>query len=265
MKNFEFKNELYLMPAHTMPSKPTYMAPAEDSITLQINYTTDPEAVQPYLPKGFTATDPAIVNVCFRQFCEPFNAHKPYNVVTFDISAKFEGEVDKEEGIFMFAIWENDFMPIICGREIMGVPKLMAEIPDLRKIGNTYKFSLSEYGTKMIEAEAKNFQKLSDEEMKIECDKMNSGAGMAYKYIPACNGQGADLSYPILLPSTMELKEIWRTTDCKIKIHDVTWEQCPLSQRLIDTLKSFPILEYQDAIYFRYGFERLMADQRKLK
>jgi acetoacetate decarboxylase len=50
-------------------------------------------------------------------------AGRGYNIVFVTVAAKFSGNKDKLEGDYVLVIFENDAIPIITGRELLGAPK----------------------------------------------------------------------------------------------------------------------------------------------
>ena len=165
---FEFEEDQpYIMPAHFGSVTQGWdgkVAHYEDNTALTILYVTERKAVEPLLPPGFTAVDQPVVAVSF-VMCRgvDFMAGGGYNLVAVNVSARFEGKRDKAEGNFALVLWENDFMPIVVGREILGAPKLLADIPDAWARDGKRGFTVSENGTMLLEGEVADLQKLSGE------------------------------------------------------------------------------------------------------
>ena len=249
---FEFeKNQPYVMPAHFGPSTAGWdgkVAHYEDNTALTVLYVTERDAVDALLPPGFSATDPPVVSVSF-VMCRgvDFMAGGGYNLVAVNVSARFEGKRDQAKGNFALVLWENSFMPIVVGREVLGAPKLMADIPDAWIRDAKRGFAVSDNGTLLLEGELSNLAKLDDEALKALVAQMEGQIWMSWKYIPSCDLQGADVSNATALPSDGEIREAWMGQG-KITFHDVAWENAPMSFQVIRALRELPIVEYQAGV-----------------
>ena len=65
-----------------------------------------------------------------------FIAGNGYAMTTFQISSKFNGEVHQIAGDYIPVMFENQTMPILGGREYLGVPKIYADIPPIKLMSN---------------------------------------------------------------------------------------------------------------------------------
>jgi len=262
---FEFeKDQPYIMPAHF--GSPTSgwdgkAAHYEDNTALTVLYATELDAVSALLPPGFVATDPPIVSVSF-VMCRgvDFMAGGGYNLVAVNVSATFEGKRDKVAGNFALVLWENAFMPILVGREVLGAPKLMADIPDAWMRDGKRGFSVSENGTLLLEGEVSDLQKLSDEAVGAMAEQIAAGTWMGWKYVPSCDLRGADVSNATALPAKMDLKEAWMGQG-EVAFHEVAWENAPMSSRVVNTLRELPITQYQGAVMTRGSQDLLIREQ----
>jgi hypothetical protein len=262
---FQFeKGQPYIMPAHF--GSPTEgwdgtVAHYEDNTATTILYVTEREAVEPLLPPGFIAEDPPVVAVT-HVMCRgvDFMAGGGYNLVAINVSARFEGKRDKAEGNFALVLWENSFMPILAGREILGAPKLMADIPDAWMRDDKKGFAVSENGTMLLEGEVSGLTKLDDDGLKAVVAQMEGKIWMGWKYFPSCDFSKADVSYATALPADGELREAWMGQGT-VTFHEVTWEKAPMSSRIINTLRALPIVQYQGAVVTR-GWQELLIHKQ---
>ena len=90
-----------------------------------------------------------------------FMAGGGYNLVRVNAAARFNGKRDKAEGNFSLVMWENEFIPIMMGREVLGVGKLLAEIPDLWHRGDSFGFFAAENGVRLVEGEYSNMKEVA--------------------------------------------------------------------------------------------------------
>jgi hypothetical protein len=258
----------YIMPGHFGSHTEGWdgkVAHYEDNTAITISYVTERDAVTPLLPPGFEATAPAVISVNF-VMCRgvDYMAGRGYNLVSVNVSARFEGERDKAHGNFALVLWENDFFPIMLGREVLGAPKLYADIPDAWMRDGKRGFNASEYGTLLLEGEVWDLKKLSEEEMRALSEGNTGGIWMGWKYIPSCDLRGADVSNATALPSGGEPREIF-VGKGTLTFHEVTWEEAPLSFRAVNTLRKLPVVEYRDAVMTRGSSDLLIHKQHPMK
>ena len=266
---FEFEDgKPYVMPAHFGPSVEGWngkVAHYADNTAMTIMYQTQKEAVSKFLPPGFKPPDEPLISVSF-VMCRgvDFMAGGGYNLVAVNVSADFEGQHDKVSGDFSLIVWENHFLPIVVGREVLGVPKLMAQIPDAWTREGKKGFMVSEDGNLLLEAEVGDLRSASVDELAGINQKSQDGAWMGWKYIPSCDLKTADVSSATILPAKTEITEAWIGTGIVI-FHEVEWKKSPLSARAVKALSRLPVLEYMGAIITRGSQDLLIHQQYLIK
>ena len=266
---FEFKKtKPYVMPAHFGPSVEGWdgkVAHYEENTAITVMYTTEKKAVSQYLPPGFKPTNPPVISVSF-VMCRgvDFMAGGGYNLVAINVSADFKGRQDRASGNFALILWENSFLPIMVGREVLGAPKLMGEIPDAWMRDGKRGFTVSENGNLLLEGEVSNLHKASDEELKIINQQSDAGVWMGWKYIPSCDMKKADISNATALPAKTDIKEAWLGNG-GILFHDVAWEKAPMSARAVNALKHLPVVELQGGIITQGSQDLLIHKQVVMK
>ncbi len=262
---FEFeKGKPYIMPAHFGSADEGWdgkVAHYEDNTAITILYETERDAVSPLLPPGFSAADPPIVSVSF-VMCRgvDFMAGGGYNLVAVNVSATFEGKRDKASGNFALVLWENDFMPIVVGREVLGAPKLMAHIPDAWMRDGRRGFSASENGALLLEGEVSGLAKLDDDGIKAMTAQVEGQIWMGWKYMPSCDLKGSEVCHATALPARAEIKEAWMGQG-EIEFHEVAWENAPMSSRVVNKLRKLPIVQYQAGVLTRVTQDLLISEQ----
>lgn len=264
---FQFeKNRPYVMPAHFGSSDMGWdgkVAHYADNTAITVVYSTEPDAAAKFLPPGFVVDDPALVTLSY-VMCRgvDFMAGGGYNLVAVNISAKFEGKKDKAEGNFALVIWENEFMPILVGREVLGAPKLMAHIPNAWSRDGKQGFSVSENGALLLEGEVSDLRQLSDEEIQAMAAQLEGKVWMGWKYIPSCDLKGADVCNATMLPARGEIKDAWMGQGV-VEYHNVAWEKAPMSSKIINALKELPIVQFQLGLVTR-GWQDLLIEQQRV-
>jgi hypothetical protein len=237
----------------------------EDNTALTIMYLTEREAVAPLLPPGFVPADVPIISVTF-VMCRgvDFMAGGGYNLVSINAAARFVGKRDIAEGNFALVLWENNFFPIMLGREVLGAPKLFGEIPDAWMRDGKKGFTVSENGTLLLEGEVWDLRKPTDAELKAMAEQNKGKIWMGWKYIPSCDLRGADVSNATALPAKSDNKEVL-VGQGKLMFHEIAWENAPLSYRVVNTLKKLPIVQYQGAVVTRGSNDLLIYQQHPME
>ena len=243
---FKFEEgKCYKMPAHFGGSyfDPDAKAIYNDVVTLIFSYTTDGEQLSNYVPEGFELTKPEL-SIEFQQ-CRQVEwvAGSYYDLVSVAAPVRFNGQRDRLEGSFSLVVWENKTTPILTGN-MMGVPKIYADIEDLHILADTYRTRLSFEGSTFLELEMIRHQPLDAEELKAMNTDINS---LGWRYIPKVGAPGADLSQPILFPMHNEPNAAWLGSG-KVKWTKLTWDQNPMQFYIINALAELPIIDMKPVI-----------------
>ena len=243
---FKFEEgKCYKMPAHFGGSyfDPDAKAIYDDVVTLIFSYTTDGEQLSNYVPEGFELTKPEL-SIEFQQCRQvEWMAGSYYNLVSIAAPVRFNGQRDRLEGSFSLVVWENKTTPILTGN-MMGVPKIYADIEDLHILADTYRTRLSFEGSTFLELEMIRHQPLDAEEVKAMNTDINS---LGWRYIPKVGAPGADLSQPILFPMHNEPNSAWLGSG-KVKWTKSTWDQNPMQFYIINALAELPIIDMKPVI-----------------
>ena len=243
---FKFEEgKCYKMPAHFGGSyfDPDAKAIYDDVVTLIFSYTTDGEQLSNYVPEGFELTKPEL-SIEFQQCRQvEWMAGSYYNLVSIAAPVRFNGQRDQLEGSFSLVVWENKTTPILTGN-MMGVPKIYADIEDLHILADTYRTRLSFEGSTFLELEMIRHQPLDAEEVKAMNTDINS---LGWRYIPKVGAPGADLSQPILFPMHNEPNSAWLGSG-KVKWTKSTWDQNPMQFYIINALAELPIIDMKPVI-----------------
>jgi len=243
---FKFEEgKCYKMPAHFGGSyfDPDAKAIYDDVVTLIFSYTTDGEQLSNYVPEGFELTKPEL-SIEFQQCRQvEWMAGSYYDLVSVAAPVRFNGQRDRLEGSFSLVVWENKTTPILTGN-MMGVPKIYADIEDLHILADTYRTRLSFEGSTFLELEMIRHQPLDAEEVKAMNTDINS---LGWRYIPKVGAPGADLSQPILFPLHNEPNSAWLGSG-KVKWTKSTWDQNPMQFYIINALAELPIIDMKPVI-----------------
>ncbi|HOP85076.1 MAG TPA: acetoacetate decarboxylase family protein [Syntrophorhabdaceae bacterium] len=243
---FKFKDGMcYRMPAHFggSPFDKEARAVYNDVTSLIFTFVTDGDMLSNYIPEGLELTKPELT-IQYQQCREvEWMAGSYYNLVTFGAPVVFKGQKDTLDGVFVLVIWENKTTPILTGN-MMGMPKIYADIEDLHIFANTYRTWLSYEGNTFLQLEMRNPKAMEKDEIKALTMDINS---IGWRYIPKVGGPGADLNQPILFPMRSEPEFAWMGSGT-IKWTEMRWDQNPMQFHIINALAELPVIEMAPVI-----------------
>jgi acetoacetate decarboxylase len=214
---------------------------------VSLQYLTDAETIQPLLPKCFEPGDKPSVTVVFQDSKGvDFLAGNDYRLFMIAVSAKFTGEKHHLEGSFVLVMFENAAIPIILGRERLGLPKIYADITPLRIMENGHlRCEASLWGHPLIGLDlTPQFKKQNPLVRKAAGDMMSRQPGFSYKYIPPTTMYAPpDVDYPTAIYSDYKFDQLWLGKTGSIFIGDPTAEDIGYFKPIIDALRTIPVRE----------------------
>jgi acetoacetate decarboxylase len=100
--------------------------------SLVLQFETDPDAITPLLPEPYKPGKSPVVTVMFNDNNGvDFMAGGGYRFAAISVSAEFHGENGRMEGSYVLAMPESRTLPIITGREWLGMPKFFMDISSI--------------------------------------------------------------------------------------------------------------------------------------
>jgi len=257
----------YIMPTGFGPTRTENVAHYGSVTTLTILYQTDKDALAALLPEPFEPPDNPEVTV-YCQMCRQvdFMAGRGYNLVGVNLSAVFNGKKDRFAFPVNYAavLWENDTFPIIHGREVLGAPKIYADIPDPQRHGNNWRFHCSVYGKRLVEAEIKNATPV-DDTMRQQIEQMSGESlWVGWKYIPSTNGIGSDVSFPTVIPHKLTISEAW-LGEGSHRFFEAAWEDVLVSAQVLQGLRTLVVKEYHPAFIMKGPIDLLVGECRRIE
>ena len=242
----------YMMPAHFGPRYTGEKTSGwyHDVTVMAVPYRTDRDKLAALLPAGFELADDAIITVYYA--CNKnidWLAGRGYNMVGVNASAIFNGADEQLEGNFTLVIWENLTDPILVGREVQGIPKIYADIPDHVIDDGGWRCSASHFGNRIVDIDIKNLVDVPPVDVAAaELARANKTHPMSWRYLPAPGGYGPpSVSEPITFPSENLLKQVM-VGDGMLSWETLTWEQNPTQFHIVNPLGALPVIEYLPAI-----------------
>lgn len=215
-----------------------------DVWTLSTSYLSTKDAIAERLPPGFEPDDQPTVTVFYMQ-CRQVNilAGGGYNLIGLNLAASFRGKEDFEKGNYGLVLWENHCYPIIRGRELLGAPKLFADIMDPEFDHSKWHVEATDNSTMLIAMTIKQGHKIGDAELSKMAVRDNQTPWLGWRYIPNINGIGAALSEPTLIGKEDAYQAGW-TGDGTVTYGDATWEASPMSGDIVQNIKGLRVKEY---------------------
>ncbi len=254
----------YMMPAHfgPRPMHPNSSGWYHDVTAMTISYITDREKLAAYLPAPYEVDEEAVITVTYA--CSKnidWLAGHGYNLIGVTASVIHKGEKDTLRGTYTLVVWENLTDPILAGRELQGIPKIYADIPDHSVIGGKWRTNASHFGHKIVDLSIDNLRAPTEEELKIGAE-MQEGRDnpMGCRYLAAVGGFGTAINEATLFPSASTVSEV-QLGEGKIDWKHLTWEQNPTQFHIANALAELPILAYLPAVVTK-GSTNLVLPER---
>jgi hypothetical protein len=234
-------------------------------LALQMRYVTDAEALAAILPSAFVPAREPIVSIsCMAATQVEFMAGRGYNILAVNLAAEFHGRKDHLVGSYAAALWENDAIPIIIGREMLGTPALYADIPEPHHDRYEWSFQCSLFGNKMIEVVISDPSPVAPEALQAIEQELNANTWMGWKSIPKADRSGADVSYATSIPIRYHLRQGWVGRG-RHTFHATRWEDVLMSHPAMEALRTLRVVEYCDAHVGIGSSDLLLTNSRRLE
>jgi acetoacetate decarboxylase len=253
----------YVMPAHfgPRPMNPKASGWYRDVTSMVVSYLTDREELARYLPEPFEVGDEALVTVfCARNRQVDWLAGHGYNMIAVNAAATFNGEKDQLSGQYTLVMWENLTDPILSGRELQGIPKIYADIPDPSVIAGEWRASASHFGHKIVDMAISGLRVATAEELEVGQTAEAGSTPMAWRYLPGVSGFGQTTSEPTAYPSENTFTSVM-VGEGSIAWHELTWEQNPTQFHIVNALAALPVLEVRPALVTEGSTNLILLDR----
>lgn len=247
------------------PSKyynmPLIMGPLHDRKHLKFNYPqvevlafqylTEPEALADLLPESYHPGKEPLVTVIFAQNNGlSFMAGGGYRLAAFEVSARFDGKQDHVEGDYILVMFENQTRPIIGGREDLGVPKLFADISNIKVLPDGHlRCEASSWGHMLFGLDVPPLKRQSVIVRAVASRQINARPWLAYKYIPSLDGP-PDADYPTITRNDTKLEKLWIGRKASLRFGTARYEDIDALKTLLDALATLTILKPVQVVHF---------------
>lgn len=241
----------YMMPAHfgPRPMSPRSSGWYRDVTSVSVAFETEPEALGAYLPAPFEVDDHAVVTVtyaCNRNV--DWLAGHGYNLIAVNAAAVYKGDQEERRGQYTLVMWENLADPILTGRELQGIPKIYADIPDHRVDNGVWHASASHFNHPIMDLKVENLRAPTHAEIEAySAANADADNPMAWRFMPGISGFGTSISEPTLFPSEHKITST-EVGDGRVNWQHLTWEQNPTQCHIVNALAELPVRHWLPAI-----------------
>lgn len=253
----------YMMPAHfgPRPIPPKSSGWYRDVTLMVVPFLTDRETLARYLPEPFEVADEAVVTVTYaRNRDVDWLAGNGYNLIGVNASAVYRGEKETLEGQYSLVMWENLADPILTGRELQGIPKIYADIPDHSIVDGEWRASAGHFGHGIVDIAVSGLREPTAEEVQNYASAREGRDNpMAWRYIPGISGFGHSVIEPTTFPSETTLTEAW-VGEGRVDWRQLTWEQNPTQFHIVNALAELPVLDYLPALVAKGSTNLILLD-----
>ena len=254
----------YMMPAHFGAR---YHGPGSsgwyrDVTALTVPYVTDGSQLAQLLPQGFEPAAEPVISVfyaCNRQV--DWLAGRGYNMIGVNADVTYRSDGESLEGTFALVIWENLADPILTGRELQGIPKVYADIPDHSISNDVCRCNASHFGHTIIDIEVSGLRAPELEEIAASVEaRKGKDNPMGWRYIQQAGSFEAKLDEFTTFPSENHITQIM-LGEGKVDWKELSWEQNPTQFHIVNALKSLPILDYRPAALTKGSTNLILPDR----
>ena len=233
----------YFMPV-SVPQRPIKAGVFEDVWFISASYETDKDAIAALLPEPFEPAEDPVVTVYYAK-CPNCNflAGSGYNMIGVDLATFFNGKKEQLEGNYCLVLWEDQWNPVLRGRDLLGVPKLIADVPDFTYEADHWRGEGRERGSLLLDVAVNQSKARSETEIAEVNEALQKDHWMGWKYIPNIDGKGAAVSHPTLIGRQISVVEAWSGAG-SISYGNVNWETHPWSGDIVGALRTLGIKQY---------------------
>jgi hypothetical protein len=235
---------------------------ASHRVVAAVNFLTEPSALEPLLPPGFTLEGEPVVTVEHYSLRNlPWLAGRGYDALGVRFPARFTGLKDTATGPLLTVMWENFCDAILTGREELGYAKIFADLPQPAVHGNGRTYTASWCGHQFLQMDLDNL---------VDCDPpapAPSDGLLHHRYFPAVNNNAThDVSCVTITPSgAPTVTDRFQKGSGSVEFRKASWEQMPTQHHVVNHLAAMPVLEYRGAsLAFQHGAKDL-SDVRILR
>jgi hypothetical protein len=233
----------FLLGSFSKQYNPTY----KEIEVVVFQYLTEPEAIAALLPQCYQPSKHPSVTVAYQASNGvDFLAGNDYRLFMIAVGAQFEGKEHHLEGSYVLVMFENSSIPIILGRERLGIPKIFADISSVRILENNHlRCEASLFGHLLFGFDlGPPFKKQLSLIRKAASRLSSKQPLLGYKYIPATSlNDPPDVDYPTAYYNDYAFDELWLGKTGSLYFGDTQAEDIGFYTPVIEALKTLPVNE----------------------
>lgn len=174
------------MPAHFRQWPPSGggVCPYDDCTTIEIRYLTDEQILRQYVPEEFSIIRPLVMVMYEKCSGVQWMGGSQYSLITVSVPVQYSAVKEPVEGVYHLVLWEDKAEPILGGREEAGMPKIFADIPEYRRMGDTLSVNASHEGRTFFAMELAIVREYTTEELAAINANNGRVVQFGWRYIP---------------------------------------------------------------------------------
>jgi acetoacetate decarboxylase len=138
-------------------------------------------------------------------------------------------------------MFENETLPILTGREWLGIPKLYADISPIRPLEDGHlRCETSLWGHFLFGIDLAPLKEQNVLVRKAASTQSSKSPAFGYKYIAALDGP-PDADYPTVMWNDVKLEHLWLGEVGELLYGNPGEQDIGLFKRFIDALKTLPV------------------------
>ena len=221
--------------------------------SLMLVYETDPDAIPPLLPAPFKPGNAPLVTVTLADNNGvEFLAGGGYRVAAIAVSAQFDGEDGHLDGNYVLAMPENRTLPIMTGREWLGMPKFFTDLSQIRIMPDGHlRCETSLWGHLLFGIDVASPRKKQNALVRKAASARSTNSPVfGYKYISSLDGP-PDADYPTVMWSDNKIDHLELGNTGELYFGDPSEKDIGDYKPMLDALKSLPVKRVIRTAYSR--------------
>ena len=221
--------------------------------TLMLQFETDRDAIPPLLPEPFQPGKSPLVTVMFADNNGvDFMAGGGYRFAAVSVAAEIDSQNGRLKGNYVLAMPENETLPIITGREWLGMPKFFTDISPIRRMPNGHlRCEASMWGHLLFGIDVSPpFKSQHVLVRRAASARATKTPAFGYKYIASLGGP-PDADYPTIMWSDSRIDELKLGNDGEFYIGNPTDQDVGEFGPITDVLRTLPVLEVKQVAHSR--------------
>jgi len=254
----------YMMPVIFGPQPPHPAGEFSDVRTLMVVYRSISEAISRVLPAPFVpGPDPLVYGYVQRCRGVNFLAGGEYRLFGVNVAATFPSDDGPIHGSLAMILWENNIEAIIRGREILGIPKMYADVDDPEAVDGHFSVAASDHGRELVRMNLTDEAEMSSAEVEALREDLVADAWFGWKHIPRIDGLGVEVSHATKVGVVNNPTSGWNCSG-SLEFGNVSWTESPPHAHIVAGLKGLPLLEMVRAYRTQGTVKLTRADHRVL-